>query len=65
MYLVLWLDKIMLDEEIHLIISESKDLACDIVNVEIGFLLSPSLYPQIHWYLKRVSLFFTLSDDFP
>ena len=43
----------MLDEEI-LAISESKDLACDIVNVDIGFpLASLLLYLQIHWYLKR------------
>ena len=60
----------MLDEEIHLVISESKDLACDIVNVGIGFPLSLSslLYSQIHWYLKGTYVCivnFILSDNFP
>ena len=57
----------MLDEEIHLVISESKDLACDIVNVGIGFPLSLSslLYSQIHWYLKVVSLISFYLTTFP
>ena len=57
----------MLDEKIHPVISESKDLACDIVNVGIGLPLYPypRLYPQIHWYLiEGVLLFFKLSDNF-